>query len=138
MVHILVTLRADLPPRHLNKHVKNKSVFELFFGIILGSFLVPFWRPNGTQMPLDGLLGHPVGPLRFPRKSKGVHGRPRSSFLTISGAILADFGEHEGCLSMNFKELGAPNYYFDIRHSLNVFHYYTLSLIHISEPTRRS
>ena len=67
--HILVTFRAHLLPKTSKKHVKIKSVFELFFGVILGSFLVPFWRPNGTQMPLDGLLGHPVGPLRFHKGS---------------------------------------------------------------------
>ena len=47
-------------------------------------------------MHLDGLLGHPVGPLRFPRRSKGVQGRPGSSFLSIWGAMLAHFGEHVG------------------------------------------
>ena len=80
------------------QHLKLSVCFEQYFGVILDLCLAPFWRPTETQMHLDGLLGHPVGPFRFPRRSKGVQGRPRSFFLTIVGTILAHFGEHEGCI----------------------------------------
>ena len=74
--HMLVTCRPQFASQDVEKDPINISVSSnVFVGVILGSFLAPFWRPNGTQMHLDGLLGHPVGPLRFPRRSKGVQGK---------------------------------------------------------------
>ena len=92
---ILVNFRAHLlPSRRQKKRPTNKSIFEPLFGVVLGCFLAPFWCPNGSQMRPDGLLGHPVVPLRFPRGSKGLQGRPGRSFLLILGAMFNHLGEY--------------------------------------------